>query len=90
MPYGEYLILAVIGGVFLILGLAAIMWGKHEEKSYFDSLAKRKTDLREFMDHWPSRPQPGSLKLGGWLAIVIGLLAIVVGLAVVLWGSLQS
>ena len=90
MPYGEYLILAVVGGVFIILGLAAIIWGKREEKSYFDALAKRTTDLREFMDHWPSRPQPGSLKLGGWLAIAIGLLAIVVGLAVVLWARMQA
>ncbi|MFC1913820.1 hypothetical protein ACFLXF_00890 [Chloroflexota bacterium] len=90
MPYGEYLILAVVGGVFIILGLAAIVWGKREEKSYFDALSKRSTDLREFVDHWPSRPQPGSLKLGGWLAIAIGVLTVAVGLAVVLWARMQS
>ena len=90
MPYGEYLVLVVIGGVFLILGLATIMWGKHEEKSYFDGLAERTTDLREFVDRWPPRPQPGSLKTGGWIAIIIGLLAVAVGLAVVLWARMQS
>ena len=90
MPYGEYLILVVMGGVFLILGLAAIMWGKREEKSYFDGLAKRTTDLREFVDRWPPRPQPGSLKTGGWIAIIIGLLIIVVGVAFSLWARAQA
>lgn len=81
MPSGDYFILMGMGGVFLILGLAAIIWGKREEKGYYNSLAARTGDLREFMDRWPPRPQPGALKIGGWIAIAIGLLMLVTGVA---------
>jgi len=74
-----------VGGLFIILGLAAIIWGKHEEKDYFDSLSERTKDLREFMNHWPQRPQPGASKIGGWIAIAIGLLMLVISLALWLW-----
>ena len=78
MPQGDSFILMGVGGGFVILGLVGILWGRHEEKSYFESLTGR-PDLREFMAHWPERPQPGSLKIGGWIAIAIGLLMLVVG-----------
>ena len=85
MSPGDYFILIVVGGVFIILGIAAIIWGKREEKSYIDSLAARTDDLREFMDHWPPRPQPGSLKVGGWIAMAVGLIILVAGVALWLW-----
>ncbi|MFC1971679.1 hypothetical protein ACFLV0_07165 [Chloroflexota bacterium] len=78
MPQGESLILVGVGGGFIIIGLAAIIWGRHEDKSYFNSLTARH-DLREFMTHWPERPQPGALRMGGWIAIVVGLLLLAAG-----------
>ncbi len=80
MPSGDYFILMGVGGLFLILGIVAYLWGKHEERNYFDAIATRTNDLREFVDHWPPRPQPGASKIGGWIAIAIGLLLLVVGL----------
>ena len=85
MPGGDYLILMGVGGLFIILGLGVMIWGRHEEKSYFNSLSTRTNDLREFVSHWPPRPQPGSLKLGGWLAVAIGLLMVVVSVILLLW-----
>jgi len=82
MPQGESFILMGVGGGFIIIGLAAIIWGRHEDESYFNSLTGRH-DLREFMAHWPERPQPGALRIGGWIAIVIGLLLLAAG--VVSW-----
>ena len=82
MPHGDCFILMGVGGGFIILGLVGILWGRHEERSYFESLTAR-PDLREFMAHWPERPQPGALKIGGWIAIAIGLLMLVVG--VIFW-----
>ncbi len=82
MPYEDCFILMGVGGGFIILGLIGIIWGRHEEKSYFESLAAR-PDLREFMVHWPERPQPGALRIGGWIAIAVGLIILVVG--VILW-----
>ena len=82
MLQGDWLILLIVGGVFLALGLAAFLWGKREEKNYFNSIATRSDDMREFVEHWPQRPQPGALKIGGWIAITIGVIMLVVGLII--------
>ncbi len=79
MPQGDYFILMGLGGVFLLLGIGAYIWGSREQKSYDDSLATRTDDLREFMEHWPPRPQPGALKVGGKIAVIISLLLIITG-----------
>ncbi len=68
----------IIGGVIIILGLAAWIWGKREEKKYYDALTTRE-DLREFFSHWPGRPEPGALKVGGWIAIAVGAVIAIVG-----------
>ncbi len=74
----DWFILMGVGGLFILLGLAAIIWGKGEEKSYYESLSARK-DMREYLEHWPERPEPGALKVGGWIAITIGLLMLAMG-----------
>ena len=78
MPQPDCFVLMGMGGLFVILGLAAIIWGRSEEKGYYDSLTTR-PDTREFLEHWPQRPQFGALKIGGWIAIPIGLLMIIIG-----------
>ena len=69
-PWGIALIVA--GGT-LLFGITLIVWGKKEEKKYYDSLSS-KADLREFMVKWPPRPQPGALKTGGWIAVILSLI----------------
>ena len=78
MAFQDWLIPLVVGGVFIILGLSLVIWGRREEKRYYDSLTTR-TDLREFIAHWPGRPQPGALKVGGWIAMAVGLVIAVTG-----------
>lgn len=78
MPSGDSFVLFGIGGVFVVFGLVGLIWGRHEEKRYFESLAGR-PDVREFMAHWPERPQPGALKTGGWIAVAVGLVMLVAG-----------
>jgi len=85
MPQRDCFVLIGMGGLFILLGLAAIIWGRSEEKSYYDSLSSR-TDVREFLEHWPQRPQFGALKIGGWIAMAIGALMVVLGSAFLLWG----
>ena len=85
MPYSEYFILMGMGGLFILLGLAAIIWGKHEGKSYYNSLSTR-IDVREYLEHQPEHPEPRALKIGGWIAIAIGLLMLAMGGAFWLWG----
>ena len=84
MPQSDLFALIGMGSLLILLGLAAIIWGKSEEKGYYDSLSSR-PDTREFLDRWPQRPQFGALKIGGWIAIAIGLLMIVMGGAFFLW-----
>ncbi len=73
-----WVIPVIIGGVVIVLGLASLIWGKLEEKKYYDALVTRE-DLREFFSHWPMRPEPGALKLGGWIAIAVGAVIALVG-----------
>ncbi|MDP2731234.1 MAG: hypothetical protein Q8O55_12250 [Dehalococcoidales bacterium] len=80
MPQRDRLLLITMGGVFILLGLGIIIWDKKEEKNYYDSLSvSTRSDVREFLEHWPPRPQFGALRIGGWIAIAIGLVMIVVG-----------
>jgi hypothetical protein len=85
MPQSDLYILLGIGGLFILLGLAAIFWGKSEEKKYFNNIATRQ-DSREFLEGWPRRPQFGSLQAGGWIAIAVGILMLIVGGAIGIWG----
>jgi len=80
----DYIVLVGVGGLFVILGLATVIWGKREEKSYFNSLSTRAGDTREFLEHWPRRPQPGALKIGGWIAVAIGVVMLLTGGALLL------
>ena len=85
MQEGDYFILMGMGGLFIFLGLAAIIWGKIEEKGYYDSLFTR-TDVRKYLEYSPERSAPGALKIGGWIAIAIGLVMIALGGVFLLWG----
>ncbi len=85
MPQMDSFIMMGAGGLFVILGVVALLWGRREEKSYYDSIHTR-TDVKEFLNHTPNRPEPGALKIGGWIAMAIGLLMIALGGAFLLWG----
>ena len=80
----DWFILMGMGGLFILLGLATIIWGKREEKSYYDSLSTR-TDLRELLEHWPQRFQPVALKVGGLIAVTVGLLMLAMSGIIFLW-----
>ncbi|MBN1693170.1 MAG: hypothetical protein JW845_06410 [Dehalococcoidales bacterium] len=81
MSQGDWYILLIVGGVFIVLGIGAVIWGIREEKKIFEELSKM-PDLREFsMEH--IEPQPGALKIGGWIASGLGLIMIIVG--IILW-----
>ena len=85
MPYSDFLILMGIGGFFVLLGIIFILWGKGEERRYYKSTATR-ADVREFLERWPKRPRVGAVKIGGWIALAIGLVMAAAGGAFWLWG----
>ena len=80
MPFeGDQLILWVMGGVFIILGVLGILLGVREEKKIFEALAS-KPDLREFSMKHVESPQPGALKIGGWIAVALGVVILIIGI----------
>ncbi len=81
----DWWVLVVMGAVFVLLGLAAIIWDRREEKDYYDSLSSRR-DVREFLEHQPLRPQLGALKIGGRIAMAVGAFMLVMVGALWLWG----
>lgn len=83
MKYQDFFILMGVGGIFIVVGLASMLWGRREEKGYYNAISTRRGDTREFLEHWPQRPQPGALRVGGWIAIAIGVVMLAVGVS--LW-----
>jgi len=67
-----------MGGFFLILAIIFFLWARGEERGLNYGLSQRR-DLREFLTRWPMRVEPGALRVGGWLSVIIGLLLIIIG-----------
>jgi len=55
------------------------LWGRKEAHIYELSLLSRR-DLREFMERTPERPEPGALKHGGIIGLVLGAWFLIGGL----------
>ncbi len=85
MPQTDSVVLMVMGGLFILLGLGAVFWDRSEQKSYYNAISSR-TDVREYMEHSPERPGLGALRIGGWIAITVGLVLLIMGGAFWLWG----
>lgn len=78
MAWEEWTWMIVIGVSFVVIGFIMLASGRGEEKSYYDSLASR-ADVREFVSHQPERAEPGSLKIGAWIALSVGILLVIIG-----------
>jgi hypothetical protein len=85
MALHEILIIVIIGGVFVLLGIFGLIWGRKEEGSYYGSVSER-IDVREFLDHSPGRPEPNALRTGGKIAIAVGVVLLLIGLGFYLLG----
>ena len=80
----ELIIISIIGGIFVILGIASIIWGKKEEGSWYSSISQY-TDVREFVERVPGRPEPGSLKIGGRICLAVGIVILLICLGIYIW-----
>ena len=59
-------------------GILGILWGHHEETTYYDGIANR-PDVREFLDHLPWRPEPHAIVVGGRICIAVGIVLLLIG-----------
>jgi hypothetical protein len=78
LPGDDILIIMGVGVLFLILAVLAIVWSRVEQKSYDNALMQRQ-DMREYISHWPPRPEAGALKTGGWITLAIGVILLAIG-----------
>lgn len=76
MFYEDRFIVIGVGALFIVLGIAAVIWGVKEEKAYYNGLAMKFGDMREFVERSPHHPQPLALKIGGWISIAVGVVMI--------------
>ncbi len=83
MPGEDWLLLVGMGGLFILLGLVALIWGKREERDYYDLSAGK--DVRKYLQQ-EEQPSPESLKVGGWIAIAVGSVMAAMGGGFWLWG----
>jgi len=79
MNVSYWVIPAIIGAFFVLLGIGLIIWGVKEGTDYYDSLVNG-FDLREFFSKWPPRAEPQALITGGWISIMVGIVTGVIGL----------
>jgi hypothetical protein len=77
----QQLILIIMGGAFILLGIGFLIWGKYEEQAYYITISRR-FDVREFLERMPWRPEPLALKIGGRIAVVLGVLLLIAGFIV--------
>ncbi len=87
MPWHDWWLLVGMGCAFILLGIIAVVWGTNEERHYYDSLSTR-TDTREFLVHWPPRPFLGALKIGGRIAVAVGVVMLIIGAIFWLGGNI--
>ncbi len=78
MENSDLYIVIGLGGLFLLIGLGAILWGRSEKENYYKAISSRH-DLREYMQQTPEVPEPVGLKTGGFLFIIVGLFLLIMG-----------
>ena len=80
MPQVEWYISIGLGAFFILLGIALLVVGRKEKRSYYDALVK-KPDIREYVEHTPERPELTALQIGGIISIAAGVVLLAIGIA---------
>ena len=78
----SYIIIG-IGVFFIILGLIVTLWARGKARGYGDILSRRE-ELRSFLGYWPESIDPGALKTGGLLFVVVGVAMMILGAVLLL------
>ncbi|HSW57526.1 MAG TPA: hypothetical protein VLH15_03940 [Dehalococcoidales bacterium] len=81
----ELMITAIIGGVFVLLGIIAFLWSRKEEGDWYGSVSK-KVDVREFLERQPGRTEHHALRIGGKILIAVGIVVLLFALGFYIFG----
>jgi hypothetical protein len=81
---GDARVILILGGVFVFLGILALLWGNREESSWWGSISEH-FDVREYMDHTPGRFEPDALRIGGKISIAVGIVLCLIAAGFIIW-----
>jgi hypothetical protein len=81
----EFWVLIIIGAVFLLIGIGILILSRREDKEYTDAISSH-VDVRRYIEHTSDSHQSFGLKVGGIIAVVIGLILLIMSLIFWLWG----
>jgi len=79
---------AILGmGIFFTLfGVVALLLGRRERKSYYDSILRQR-DIKEYITHEPQRSWLSAWEVGGKISLVLGVLLMAAGGVIrLVWG----
>ena len=81
----HWIILLILGGALIAFGGIFFVWAYLERRSDIDILAHNETnqDVKDLLDEGRISMGPKSLKIGGWLAVTVGVFLLILG--TVLW-----
>ena len=81
----SWIILLILGGALNAFGGVFFLWAYLERRSDIDTLAHNETnqDVKDLLDEGRISMGPKSLKVGGWIAVTIGVFLLILG--IVLW-----
>ncbi len=85
MVITDYTALMIIGGIFLLIGIAIMIWGSKENKEDIEAITNR-IDVRKYLEGRADTYQSWGLKVGGIISIVIGLILLIMGIIFMIWG----
>ena len=79
MPLASCQAILGMGGFFILLGVAFILWNRKERKRYYNSIVLTRRDVKEFMNHEPERPWLSAWQIGGRISLIIGIMLAIAG-----------
>ena len=72
-----------LGGFFILLGVAFILWNKRERNKYYDSILLTQRDVKEAITREPERSWLKAWEIGGRISMILGIVLALAG--AVLW-----
>ena len=79
MPLATCQAMLGMGVLFILLGVAFILWDKKEKKAYYNSILLTQKDVKEYMTHEPERPWLNAWRIGGRISLLIGIMLAIAG-----------
>jgi len=85
MAYPGTFIMMVMGGAFVGVGIGVLILERKKRRRYYDGLVTS-YDLREFIEQTPDNPDYSSMRIGGWVTLVVGIVLLSIGGGLRFWG----